>query len=964
MAPHDVEAKILTPEAASFLITLHEKFDNLRKHLLIKRRTLAMEIAEGKKLHFLEKTKSIRTSDWKVAEPPHDLQNRMVEITGPAEAKFIINGLNSGAQVFMADFEDALSPTWQNVLNGQLNLYQAVRKNLIYETDNRKVYKLNDKTATLIVRPRGLHLEEFHFKIRGQPISAALFDLGLYLFHNAQELKTKGTGPYFYIAKIENHEEAAWWNDVFQFAEKQLQLAAGTIKATVLIETVTAAFEMDEIVYALKNYIVGLNAGRWDYLFNIIKKFSNNKEFIFSDRSMVTMDTPFMEAYCRLLVQTCHKRNIHAMGGMSAYIPTRIDPEFSKQAVKKVIEDKDREARLGFDGTWVAHPDLVPVAYTEFSKVLRKNPHQKNVMPTGTVTEEDLLDIPNIPVITEHGIRTNISVCLRYLDKWLSGIGAVAIDSLMEDVATAEISRSQLWQWMHHKVTMDDGTDFNYGKYKLLLKEELNHLEQENLPQLHSAVTLLNNLILSDRIPDFLTLDAYQILINVETKEKVSKLSKENQARRLDALWVTDKRWQNVNRNYSSEDVVKLRTSVQVKHTLAEVGANKLWEELNGPQYTNTFGAMTGAQAVQMVKAGLKTIYVSGWQVAADANLSGQTYPDQSLYPSNSVPALVKRINNSFMRADQISNQTGVNMKGDDWYAPIIADAEAGFGGPLHAFELMKSLIEAGAAAVHFEDQLASEKKCGHLGGKVLVSTCNFIRTLQAARLAADVLDVPTVIIARTDALTASLLTSDIDPVDQPFLTGTRTPEGYYVIKGGIENAITRALAYAPWADVLWFETSKPDLKEAEQFAREIHKKYPGKILAYNCSPSFNWKLHLTDGEIAEFQDRLGKLGYKFQFITLAGWHLINYYAFDLAHRYSNEGMLAYVNLQQEEFDAANKGYTAVKHQSEVGTGYFDEVLHVITEGKTSTGALRDSTEEQFQSSIQTEKVSTQITRH
>lgn len=961
MALQDLESRIVTPEAAAFLITLHEKFDNLRKHLLLKRRTFAMELAEGKKLHFLEKTKSIRNSEWRVTEPPHDLQNRRVEITGPAEAKVIINGMNSGAQVFMADFEDAFSPTWANVLNGQLSLYQAVRRNLVYETENRKTYKLNDKTATLVVRPRGLHLDEFHFKIRGQPISAALFDLGLYLFHNSAELKNRNTGPYFYLPKIENHEEAAWWNDVFQFAEKQLQLSVGTIRATVLIETFTAAFEMDEIIYSLRNYITGLNAGRWDYLFNIIKKFSHSKEFIFSDRAMVTMDTPFMDAYCRLLVQTCHKRGIHAIGGMSAYVPTRIDPEFSKKAVQKVIEDKDREARLGFDGTWVAHPDLVSIASTEFAKVLQKNIHQKQVFPQGTITENNLMDIPKNPVITEQGVRTNISVCLRYLDKWLSGTGAVAIDSLMEDVATAEISRSQLWQWMHHKVTMTDGTDFSYGKYKLLLREELNNLEEENLPLVHSAVTLLNNLILSDKIPDFLTPEAYEILINVEIKQKEHKLGKQNQARRLDALWVTDKRWQNVRRNYSSEDVVKLRTSVPVKYTLAELGAQKLWEELNSSQYTNTFGAMTGAQATQMVKAGLKAIYVSGWQVAADANLSGQTYPDQSLYPSNSVPALVKRINNSFMRADQISNQSGMDMKGDDWYAPIIADAEAGFGGPLHAFELMKALIESGAAAVHFEDQLASEKKCGHLGGKVLVSTCNFVRTLQAARLAADVLDVPTVIIARTDALSATLLTSDIDPVDQPFITGTRTPEGYHVIKGGIENAITRALAYAPWADVLWFETSKPDLKEAEQFSKEIHKKFPGKILAYNCSPSFNWKLHLTDGEIAVFQDRLGKLGYKFQFITLAGWHLINYHSFDLAHRYVNEGMLAYVNLQQAEFDAANKGYTAVKHQSEVGTGYFDQVLHVITEGNTSTGALKDSTEGQFHSSIET---APQISRH
>ena len=425
-------------------------------------------------------------------------------------------------------------------------------------------------------------------------------------------------------------------------------------------------------------------------------------------------------------------------------------------------------------------------------------------------------------------------------------------------------------------------------------------------------------------------------------------LSAEMQSRQLDYNWFTEERWQGIKRNYSSADVVKLRTTLPIRYSIAEQGARRLWQGLKGAEPLTTFGAMTGGQAVQMVKAGLQSIYLSGWQVAADANLAGQTYPDQSLYPSNSVPALVRRINNAFARADQISNQTGQDRKGLNWYAPIIADAEAGFGGPLHAFELMKSMIEAGAAGVHFEDQLAAEKKCGHLAGKVLVPTSTFIRTLQAARLATDVLDVPTVIVARTDALSANLMTSDIDPDDREFLTGERTPEGYYFIKGGLDYAIARGLAYAPWADVLWFETSKPDIKEAERFAEEIHRRYPGKILAYNCSPSFNWKLHLSDQEIADFQKHLGTLGYKFQFITLAGWHLLNYHSFDLAQRYSEKGMSAYVELQEAEFAAASRGYTAVKHQAEVGTGYFDHVLQAVMEGQASTGALKGSTEEQF----------------
>ncbi|MCC6276609.1 MAG: isocitrate lyase [Oligoflexia bacterium] len=419
------------------------------------------------------------------------------------------------------------------------------------------------------------------------------------------------------------------------------------------------------------------------------------------------------------------------------------------------------------------------------------------------------------------------------------------------------------------------------------------------------------------------------------------------EAQKMKYQWETDPRWKGISRPYSPEEVIKLRTSIRVEHTLAELGSIKLWDLLHTDQYINALGALTGAQAVQMAKAGLKAIYMSGWQVAADANLSGQTYPDQSLYPANSVPSLVKRLNNAMMRADQIASSEG--QRSLNWYLPIVADAEAGFGGPLHAFELMKSMIEAGASGVHFEDQLAAEKKCGHLGGKVLIPTSAFVRTLISARLASDVLDVPSVIIARTDALGATLLTSDIDPADKAFCTGARTPEGYFYVKSGIDSAIARALAYAPYADLLWFETSKPDVKEAKQFAEAIHKKFPGKLLAYNCSPSFNWEKNLDGETIKKFQKELGAMGYKFQFITLAGWHLINLETFELAKAYKDEGMPAYVRLQNREFAREKDGYTAARHQREVGTGYFDQVLMTITGGQASTAALSHSTEaEQF----------------
>ena len=425
----------------------------------------------------------------------------------------------------------------------------------------------------------------------------------------------------------------------------------------------------------------------------------------------------------------------------------------------------------------------------------------------------------------------------------------------------------------------------------------------------------------------------------------MSTIDAVSQAAELDRQWATAPRWRDIARTYAAADVVRLRGSVRIEYSLARLGAQRLWSLLRERDYVHTFGALTGAQAVQMVKAGLEAIYLSGWQVAADANLAGQTYPDQSIYPANSVPALVRRLNNALLRADQVEwSEGGV---GRYWMAPIVADAEAGFGGPIHAFELMKAMIEAGAAGVHFEDQLAAEKKCGHMGGKVLVPTAQFIRTLNAARLASDVCDVPSILVARTDSLGATLLTSDIDERDREFTTGERTPEGYFAVRSGMEPTIARALAYAPYADLLWFETAKPDLDEARAFADAIHAEHPGKMLAYNCSPSFNWQRNLDATSIATFQRELGALGYKFQFITLAGWHLINYHTFDLARAYHDEGMPAYVRIQEQEFAREADGYTATKHQREAGTGYFDRVLLAVTGGQASTAALSGSTEEE-----------------
>ncbi|MEU9710960.1 isocitrate lyase [Streptomyces sp. NPDC047967] len=415
----------------------------------------------------------------------------------------------------------------------------------------------------------------------------------------------------------------------------------------------------------------------------------------------------------------------------------------------------------------------------------------------------------------------------------------------------------------------------------------------------------------------------------------------------LAARWTADPRWAGIERTYSAEDVVRLSGSVREEHTLARRGAERLWRQLHDLDYVHALGALTGGQAVQQVKAGLQAIYLSGWQVAADANQAGHTYPDQSLYPVNSVPQVVRRINNALLRADQIATAEG-GTDATDWLAPIVADAEAGFGGPLNAFELTKAMIAAGAAGIHYEDQLASEKKCGHLGGKVLVPTSQHIRTLNAARLAADIADTPTLIIARTDALAATLLTSDIDERDAPFVTGERTSEGFYHVRNGMGPVIARGLAYAPYADLIWVETGTPDLEQAREFAEAIHAEHPDQMLAYNCSPSFNWRAALDDDQIAKFQRELGAMGYKFQFITLAGFHSLNHGMFDLARGYAEQGMTAYVDLQEREFAAQAQGFTAVKHQREVGTGYFDLVSTAVNPASSTTALTGSTEEEQF----------------
>jgi malate synthase len=513
--------RILTPEAVYFLAKLERNFRKQRQELLENRKRIQVEIDSGKLPDFLAETAGIRKdTSWRTASTPADLQNRRVEITGPTDRKMIINALNSGASTFMADFEDANSPTWHNMVEGQANLIDAVNRTITFTNIDGKEYKLNDHTAILLVRPRGWHLPEKHFIVDDSPISGSLFDFGLYFFHNAHNLLEKGSGPYFYLAKLQNHLEARLWNDVFNFAQDEIGIPRGSIRATVLIETILAAFEMEEILYELREHSSGLNAGRWDYIFSAIKTFHTHKEVIFPDRIQVTMTSPFMRAYTELLVKTCHARGAHAIGGMAAYIPSRKDPEVNELALNKVREDKERESNDGFDGTWVAHPDLVPTAREVFDQILGDKPHQKDRLREDVQVNARQLTNFKVPgEVTEDGLRLNINVGILYLESWLRGTGAVAIYNLMEDTATAEISRAQVWQWINHSAaTLPDGQEISKELYARLVEEEMETIKQlvgENNfrnGEYKLARKLFDQLVMAEKFEEFLTLPAYEYL--------------------------------------------------------------------------------------------------------------------------------------------------------------------------------------------------------------------------------------------------------------------------------------------------------------------------------------------------------------------------------------------------------------------------------------------------------------------
>ena len=1022
--------EILTPEAIRFAAKLAKNFQARRDELLEKRQVNWAEIKAGKLPTFLQDQKSvdIRNSIWTVAPIRPDLEKRYVEITGPASSrKMFINALNSGADVYMTDSEDSEAPTWENIINGQINIKDAVDGTITYfDSKKNELKQLKDKTATLMFRPRGWHLSEKHVLVDGKPISASLFDFGLMIYHNAKKLIEKGKTPAFYLPKMESHEEAELWRDAFNFSEEELGIPHGTIRATVLIETILAAFEMDEILFGLKDYSAGLNAGRWDYLFSFIKKLSNNPEFVLPDRSQVTMDKQFLQSYVELLVQTCHKRGIHAMGGMSALIPRNDDPEANKIAIEKVRQDKMREVAQGCDGAWVAHPGLVTHVREIFEKGLNGRPHQiEKKREDVTVTGVDLLTVPKGD-ITEAGLRTNIKVSLGYLTPWLKGTGCVPINYLMEDLATVEISRSQVWQWLEHKTTMNDGRKVSWELVEKIFNEEVGKFVEEaggkkpDLEVVQKAAELFKGVINSREFTEFLSLGAYDHITTINEEPKVE--TKEEFVNRLNAEWKKP-RWEGIKRDYTAEDVWQARGTIHIEHTLAKMDSKLLWKMFNTKRGVRVLSFQHPHQAIMQVYAGLPAGYGSGWQLAAGSNTDGDMFTDQSLQSSDSMPWLIKQVKNMLLRKDRIHHQAG--DKKINFRFPLVADMDAGYGGILKVRELASDLNEAGVAAKHIEDQIEipGEKKCGHMDGKVLKPTKAHIKTLKTVRFVDDIDEVPSILIARTDALDAKYITYAIDPRDIPYidLEKGQTEEGYYYLKKGVglEMAIMRGLAYAEYVDMIWCETKTPDLEQARKFADGIHAKYPGKLLAYNCSPSFNWLAHflgeemkkflppkindinmedenlleaikiistadskwekinyaefnhknkevtqwvkqigtLLDDEtmnrlvtqafqeIGSFQDKLNEMGYKFQFITLSGFHSQNQAMFDLATKYRDHGMKPYVDLQREQFKTNNP---AVRHQEFVGLGYDDFFIQTITGSSTNVG-LKGSTEaEQF----------------
>lgn len=983
--PLNREQRDILRPALPLLGELHRALDPELEKCKKERENRRKEINRGNLPNFREETRHIREDkNWKAASIPQDMKRRWVELTLPvSNRRFVVKGANaSNLNVEFLCSEDADPLDFASKLNGQINARDLILGTITTSKGGKEI-GLEKEPPHIAYRPRGLHLPENHVLVDGKRMEGFLFDFGFYMFNNAHKLLEKGRTPSFYFPKFENSRDSKFANEVVAWTQDKLNIPYGTVRVTQLIETLTAAFETHEMIYEMKDHSSGLNFGRWDYLFSFIKTLSEHPQFIMPFKHELTMDKDFLRSVAELIVQACHERETFAMGGMSNLIPTG-NKDLDKIAFEGIRVDKIREALQGFDGAWLANPneELVEIVAKVFEEILEGRDNQIDKKRADVKTSrENILSCPIvINQIKKEHLSHNIRDFILYMEPWLRNIAAVPIKDRkthlkkMEDLATAQISYAQLFQWNKHNVLLENGERVSMDLISDLITQELENIRKEFgddaylKGQYTLASDILEEMVDKSKFVDFIPDIAYQYVENhVESK---SIETKEEFIARTEKDWAENPRWEGLKRTYTAKDVWNLRGNNPREYAFANKQAKKLWNLLH-KRSVATMGVVSGYEAAQLASLGFPALYVGGWYTAANKNADGETYSDLNLYNSSSVPRVVREVNNVLLQIDK-----NFHLKGDDsidWVIPMIADGDTGFGNEAHVGAHMKRMIDAGAAGVHFEDQLSEEKRCGHLADKTLIPTKQFVSKLQAASKMRDALGTETLIVARTDAESAKYITSNIDDYDKPFIALSKGNDGkgkgYYHLKEdmGLEVAICRGLAYAEYADLIWFESSYPDIEQAEKFAEAIHKKYPGKMLAYNLSPSFNWDEYLTnkvlkefgltkedlnndatkekvDSEIfrqaKEFTERLAKAGYVFQFNTYGLFKVENLAVWEYGESFLQDGQAAWIRHERKEKAAEVRGFKFRKPQEGVGGKFWEE----FSGDKVVTG----STEEQF----------------